>query len=77
MIRALSSPGDKRLSYDDLRVALDERERRYVRAILSEERGNKASAARRLGLSRYSLYRVLKRLGLEDEEAGEPVKNAG
>jgi len=78
MIRALSSPGDKRLSYDDLRVALDERERRYVRAILSEERGNKASAARRLGLSRYSLYRVLKRLGLEEEEeAGEPVKNAG
>jgi len=29
--------------------------------------GNKARAARRLGLSRYSLYRVLKRLGLEEE----------
>src|SRR5581483_10051389 len=72
LVRRNGSPSDRRMSYADLREALDERERRYVRAILTEERGNKARAARRLGLSRYSLYRVLKRLGLEEEaEASE------
>jgi transcriptional regulator with GAF, ATPase, and Fis domain len=60
--------GDKRLTYDELRAALDERERRYIRAVLDEERGNKARAARRLGVTRYALYRVLRRLGIECEE---------
>ena len=72
LIRMNGSPSDRRMSYEDLRGALDERERRYIRAVLHEERGNKARAARRLQLSRYSLYRVLKRLGLEAEaEAAE------
>ncbi len=74
LVRKAGSPNDRRMTYDDLRAALDERERRYVRAVLLEERGNKARAARRLGLSRYSLYRVLKRLGLEEEAEAVEVE---
>src|SRR5262249_13644740 len=59
---------DKRLTYDELRSALDERERRYIRAIIEEEGGNKARAARRLGVTRYALYRILRRLGIELDE---------
>ena len=69
----VNSPTDKRLTYEELRNALDERERRYMRAILEEEVGNKARAARRLNMTRYALYRVLRRLGMEDEEIAAPA----
>ena len=60
---------DTSVSYQDLRESLEAQERGYVQAILAECQGNKAEAARRLNVTRYALYRTLKRLGLElDEE---------
>jgi DNA-binding NtrC family response regulator len=41
-------------------------ERQHVRAVLHQERGNKVHAARALGISRRSLYRLIEKYGLED-----------
>ena len=40
------------------------RERGYIEGTLAEAKGNKAEAARRLGITRYALYRTMKRLGI-------------
>lgn len=40
-------------------VTLDELERQYVRQVLRQLRGNKAAAARALGIDRRTLYRKL------------------
>jgi DNA-binding NtrC family response regulator len=44
---------------------LSEVERRHVQAILKEEKGNKVHAARILGISRRSLYRLIEKYHLE------------
>jgi DNA-binding NtrC family response regulator len=44
---------------------LDEVERQHVKAILQEEKGNKVHAARVLGISRRSLYRLIEKYRLE------------
>ncbi len=44
---------------------LSEVERRHVRAVLQEEKGNKVQAARALGISRRSLYRLIEKYHLE------------
>jgi DNA-binding NtrC family response regulator len=44
---------------------LEEHERNYVRDVLEEVEGNKSKAARILGIDRVSLWRKLKRYGLE------------
>jgi DNA-binding NtrC family response regulator len=44
---------------------LSEVERRHVRAVLQEEKGNKVHAARVLGISRRSLYRLIEKYHLE------------
>ena len=44
---------------------LSEIERRHVQAILQEEKGNKVHAARVLGISRRSLYRLIEKYHLE------------
>ena len=43
--------------------------RAYVRDIMTTSHGNKAEAARRLGITRYALYRTLRRLGIETDDA--------
>lgn len=53
------------LSLEEL---LQSAERRILQATLNACRGNKAEAARRLGLTRPSVYRRLKTLGLTDED---------
>jgi DNA-binding NtrC family response regulator len=58
---------DAALSYGELLATLEARERTYVRSVMSTSRGNKAEAARRLGVTRYALYRTLRRLGIEEE----------
>jgi two-component system response regulator HydG len=50
-------------------VPLEEMERRYIRRVLEAAGGNKASAARLLGLDRKTLYRKLERWGTPDEGA--------
>jgi DNA-binding NtrC family response regulator len=44
---------------------LSEVERRHVQTILQQEKGNKVHAARVLGISRRSLYRLIEKYGLE------------
>jgi len=44
---------------------LSEVERRHVQAVLQEEKGNKVHAARVLGISRRSLYRLIEKYHLE------------
>jgi len=44
---------------------LSEVERRHVQAVLHEEKGNKLQAARVLGISRRSLYRLIEKYHLE------------
>jgi DNA-binding NtrC family response regulator len=44
---------------------LSEVERRHVQAVLQEEKGNKVQAARVLGISRRSLYRLIEKYHLE------------
>ncbi len=51
-------------TFDDV-VSLDENERRYLAWVLERTRGNKTRAAEVLGLNRGSLWRKLKRYGLE------------
>ena len=48
---------------------LDQLERRYVARVLKAVAGNKAQAARVLGVDRRTLYRKLERYEKEDEEA--------
>jgi DNA-binding NtrC family response regulator len=42
-------------------------QRQHVRAVLHQEKGNKVHAARALGISRRSLYRLIEKYGLEDD----------
>ncbi|MCO5169783.1 MAG: sigma-54 dependent transcriptional regulator [Planctomycetes bacterium] len=67
---AQAAAPDHQLSYQELRDLLEERERAYVREVLATSHGNKAEAARRLGVTRYALYRTLRRLGID---AGDDV----
>jgi DNA-binding NtrC family response regulator len=52
---------------------LSEVERAHVIEVLNRERGNKARAARALGLNRRSLYRLLEKYGLHGTEGTEPA----
>ncbi len=54
---ASEEPGDPR--------HLSEVERRHIQAILQQEKGNKVHAARILGISRRSLYRLIEKYRLE------------
>jgi DNA-binding NtrC family response regulator len=49
----------------DLRLTLEEVERRHVEAVLAEEQGHVERTARRLGVPRSSLYDRLRRWGME------------
>jgi DNA-binding NtrC family response regulator len=47
---------------------LEDLERAHVVEILARERGNKARAARALGINRRSLYRILEKYRITEEE---------
>jgi transcriptional regulator with GAF, ATPase, and Fis domain len=51
-------------SYVEMRAELDAREAAFVRAAMEAAGGNKGRAAAALGMSRFALLRVLKRLGM-------------
>jgi DNA-binding NtrC family response regulator len=61
-------------SYLELLDDFESRERRYVSDAIARARGRKTEAARRLGITRYALYRVMRRLGIDSN--GEP-KHSG
>jgi DNA-binding NtrC family response regulator len=52
---------------------LKEIERAVIEAVIQRCRGNKAAAARALGLHRRTLYRILQGEGSEEKEAGLPL----
>ncbi len=52
------------------KVRLDELTRVHVLEVLANEGGNKAAAARRLGIHRRKLYRMLERFGTNPEDLG-------
>jgi two-component system response regulator AtoC len=54
-------------------VSLDEMDRRYVVQVLEAMGGNKASAARMLGMDRRTLYRKLERWGILASSPRQPV----
>ena len=47
-----------------------------MRDIMTTSHGNKAEAARRLGITRYALYRTLRRLGIETDDAPAELEAA-
>ena len=49
--------------------SLDEHEKRYILEVLDEVEGNKSAAAKILGIDRVSLWRKIKRYGLENPDA--------
>jgi len=53
------------VSTSSLRQALDEFEREYIRRSMTESKGNKETAANRLGVDLATLYRKLKKLRIE------------
>jgi two-component system, NtrC family, response regulator AtoC len=59
---------------DDVRLTLEEVEKRHLIRVLKETKGNKVKAAKILGIDRRTLYRMAERFGLDlgdDAEAGE------
>jgi len=54
-------------------LTLDEVEKRHLMRVLRETGGNKARAAKILGIDRRTLYRMAERFGLEMGEEGESV----
>jgi DNA-binding NtrC family response regulator len=61
-LRSLDLEG---IATSSLRQALDDYEREYIRRSLAESKGNKESAAARLGIDLATLYRKLKKLRIE------------
>jgi two-component system, NtrC family, response regulator AtoC len=64
MLRASTACADREIPRE--LEPLCDVERRHIRRVLSHTRGNKAQAARVLGLSRHQLYLKLERLGIID-----------
>ena len=55
--------------FDDLLTSLEELEKRYILRVLEAQQGNKAAAARTLGIERKTLYRKLEIWGVTGKDA--------
>ncbi|MCC6557889.1 MAG: sigma-54-dependent Fis family transcriptional regulator [Polyangiaceae bacterium] len=67
--------GEEDLAYEEAkRRAIESFQRRYVETLMSHSGGNVSAAARRAGITRAALHRILKRLGVDagPEEEPEP-----
>jgi DNA-binding NtrC family response regulator len=49
---------------------VDEFDRRYLQALLEAHDGNISAAARAAGIERMSIYKMIRRLGLDKENEG-------
>jgi DNA-binding NtrC family response regulator len=54
-------------------IPLGEMEDRYVRQVLDKLQGNRARTANALGIGRVTLYRMLKRMGLQAQSEARPA----
>lgn len=62
---------DAELPYDEAkRQVLDRFQRRYLERLVSASEGNLSEAARRAGITRAALYRMMKRVGFEPPHEG-------
>ncbi len=55
---------------------IDDFDRRYLEALLAANDGNISAAARAAGIDRMSIYKMIKRLGLDDRGDEEPTNSA-
>jgi transcriptional regulator with PAS, ATPase and Fis domain len=63
------APAEQGLPYEEAKQrVLEQFQRRYVERILGESGGNLSAAARKAGITRVALHRIVKRLGLEAPE---------
>jgi len=61
--------GEADLAYEEAKRRVIERfQRRYVEELMSASAGNVSAAARRAGITRAALHRILKRLGVDAED---------
>ena len=71
-VAALASPAGPPVRQSlDLRENLDKLERELIETALARAQGNRAQAARLLGIRRALLYARMEHLGLRDNDAGE------
>ena len=69
--------GEETLAYDEAKRAAVERfQRRYVERLMGEAAGNVSAAARKAGITRAALHRILKRLGVAVAEEEPPEGEA-
>ena len=72
--------GEESLAYEEAkRQAVERFQRRYVEQLMTQAEGNVSAAARKAGMTRAALHRILKRLGMasEDEGADDEIGAAG
>jgi DNA-binding NtrC family response regulator len=63
--------GDASIPYEKAkREAIERFQRRYIEQIMTEAEGNVSAAARKAGLTRAALHRILNRLGLASDASG-------
>ena len=61
--------GEESLAYEEAkRQAIERFQRRYVEQLMAQADGNVSAAARKAGMTRAALHRILKRLGLASED---------
>ncbi|MBI4514891.1 MAG: sigma-54-dependent Fis family transcriptional regulator [Deltaproteobacteria bacterium] len=69
--------GDDSLAYEEAkRLAIERFQRRYVERLLEDSGGKISAAARKAGITRAALHRILKRLGLAGDSDIEPENEA-
>ncbi len=70
-VRRAAGPPDPDFERQPLDEVRDEAERRHIVFVLGLAHGNRADAARILGISRKTLWKKLKRLGLHPPDVTE------
>lgn len=67
----LALPPSREVAEDETLLTLSELERRHILRVLAAVHDNQSEAAHRLGISRSTLWRKLREMGMEDESKGD------